>query len=88
MYYEPTQEQQKYIFPVDPFMGSYRITTATQASQGVNKRADDFPTGVVHRDHNRCVVLVDIGDYFCEAIHLIAHAKGNDVCISSYNAFR
>jgi len=77
LYYHTSDEEKRRMFPVDPSIGHTRITSSVSMS-----RVDDFRSVIVERDGNMCV-LTRIRGRLCDAVHLLAHSKGDEVSYSS-----
>ncbi|KAF8062471.1 hypothetical protein FPV67DRAFT_1421605 [Lyophyllum atratum] len=83
LYYHTSNDAKQKMFPVDPNINSGRTNlTSSVATTG---RAQ-FRSDTAARDGNRCV-LTGIRDVFCDAVHLLAHSKG-DTYISAYTQRR
>ena len=72
LYYHTSDAEKQRMFPVDPDMGRTTITSSDATS-----RMPYFHSGVVERD-GACV-LTGIESY-CDAVHLLPHSKGDEVC--------
>jgi hypothetical protein len=76
LYYCIDDEERQMMFPIDPgFIRTQLTSTVTSTRRG------PFRNEVATRDGERCVWTNEILRY-CDAVHLVAHAKGNDVCYS------
>ena len=74
LYYHTSEEKRRRMFPVDPDIGRTRITSSVATA-----RRAHFRDNVAERDGRTCV-LTSIGEAYCDAVHLLAHRKGNEVC--------
>jgi alpha-beta hydrolase superfamily lysophospholipase len=61
------------MFPVDQSIGRTRVTSSVATSW-----ADQFHKVVAERDGNECV-LTRVEVRLCDAVHLLAHGKGDAV---------
>jgi len=77
LFYHTSDEEKRRMFPVDPNIGRTTITSNVPTS-----RMDQFREVVVQRDGNKCV-LARVRGKLCDAIHLLAHSKGDGVHYSS-----
>jgi len=77
LYYHTSDEEKRRMFPTDPDIGRTNITSSVPTSRRTRFRGD-----VQGRDALRCV-LSDIVPSLCDAVHLIAHSKGDAVCYLS-----
>ena len=76
LYYHTSDEEKRRMFPVDPNIGRTRVTSSVATS-----RMDQFREVVAKRDGEECV-LSNMDKRSCEAVHLLAHSKGDAVCYS------
>ena len=77
LYYHTSDEEKRRMFPTDPNIGRTIITSSVTTSQRAR-----FRDGVLERDERRCV-LSDMAGKVCDAVHLVAHGKGDVVCYLS-----
>jgi hypothetical protein len=73
LYYHTTDQEKRYIFPIDPKLVGARTVTSSRTST----RRDDFHDEVENRDEV-CVVTGGPG-FPCDAAHLLPHSKGDKV---------
>ena len=64
------------MFPVDPKIARTNVTSSVATSRRAQFRSD-----TADRDGNRCV-LTGMDELVCDAVHLLAHSKGDTVCYS------
>jgi hypothetical protein len=76
IYYHTSDEEKRRMFTVDPNIGRTRITSSVPTS-----RMGRFREVVAQRDGNACV-LSNVAHEYCDAVHLLAHSKGDAVCYS------
>ncbi|KDR77129.1 hypothetical protein GALMADRAFT_1327451 [Galerina marginata CBS 339.88] len=81
LYYHTSDDEKRRMFPVDPNIGRTNITSSVATS-----RRAQFHSAAAMRDGNRCV-LTGIDEDVCDAVHLLAHSKG-DTYISTYTQRR
>jgi len=62
------------MFPVDPDIGRTQVTSSVHTARGFQ-----FHDAVAERDARRCV-LANMSERNCDAVHLLAHSKGDTVC--------
>jgi hypothetical protein len=77
LYYHTSDEEKRRMFPVDPNIERTSLTSSVPTS-----RTGRFREVVAQRDENACVLSNTEEDY-CDAVHLLAHSKGDAVCYSS-----
>ena len=77
LYYHTNDEEKRRMFPTDPNIGRTTITSSVATSRRARFRDD-----IVERDERRCT-LSNIEEAYCEAVHLVAHGKGDVVCYLS-----
>jgi|SRR6267142_1825808 len=77
LYYHTSDEEKRRMFPVDPNIRRTTITSSVPTS-----RMDQLREVVVQRDGNKCI-LARVPGRLCDAVHLLAHSKGDEVCYSS-----
>ena len=75
LYYHPSDEERRRMFPVD-FDDDRRTSLG---SSSPSTRMEQFATDVGERDGHRCV-LTGAPEFLCDAVHLLAHNKGDEVC--------
>ncbi len=75
LYYHTNDDEKQRIFPVDP----KRMARTAVSSSVVTPRRDNFRTDTANRDGNQCV-LTGSDSLICDAVHLLAHSKGDEVC--------
>jgi hypothetical protein len=73
LYYHTSNEEKRRMFPADPSIGRTIITSSVATSQ-----EGQFPKDVARRDLGMCI-LTSISKSYCDAVHLLAHSKGDDV---------
>ena len=74
LYYHTSEEERRRMFPVDPDIGRTHITSGVTTT-----RRTRFHDDVAERDGRTCV-LTGMIHGVCDAVHLLAHSKGNEVC--------
>ena len=74
LFYHISNEEKQRMFPFDPNMGCTNITTSVATTQ-----REKFRDEVAVRDGRQCV-LTGVDDVSCDAVHLVAHSKGDIVC--------
>jgi hypothetical protein len=74
LYYHTSNKEQQKMFPVDPDIGNTDITSDVLTDGEVH-----FNDRVAERDKRHCI-LTDTMERFCDATHLLAHSKGDEVC--------
>jgi hypothetical protein len=74
LYYHTSNEERQKMFPVDSNI-RHTHTTSSVLTDG---RAL-FNDMVAERDRGQCV-LTGMGERYCNAIHLLAYSKGDEVC--------
>jgi hypothetical protein len=72
LYYHTSEEEKRRMFPVDPDM-----RTSVTSSLATTRRVH-FSGDVAKRDRGTCV-MTGAGWQTCDAAHLLAHAKGDNV---------
>ena len=77
LYYHTSDEEKRRMFPTDPNIGRTNITSSVATS-----RRARFRDNIVERDERQCT-LSNIEETYCEAVHLVAHSKGDVVCYLS-----
>ncbi|KDR76447.1 hypothetical protein GALMADRAFT_446224 [Galerina marginata CBS 339.88] len=80
-YHYTSDDERRRIFPVDPKIARTTTTSSVATSRRVNFRSD-----AADRDGSRCV-LTGIFHVVCDAVHLLAHSKG-DAYISTFAEHR
>ena len=80
LYYHISDEEKRRMFPVDPNIQRTSITSSA-ASTG----KDHFRQEVAIRDGNQCL-LTGVAPAYCQAVHLLAHSKGDSVCSSYFQS--
>ena len=73
LYYHTSEEERRRMFPIDPDIGRTNI-----ASSVATTRRARFHDDVAERDGRTCV-LTGVDEEFCDAVHLLAHSKGDRV---------
>ena len=68
------------MFPVDPDIGRTHDTSSVYVAPGV-----PFHDRVAERDTRQCVVA-SLMEWICDAVHLLPHSKGDEVC-NTYSHF-
>jgi hypothetical protein len=76
LYYHTSDDEGRRMFPVDPNIGRTNVTSSCATTQ----RAE-FNEEVANRDGRTCA-LTGIEAMYCDAVHLLAHSKGDTVCYS------
>ena len=71
LYYHTTDEERRRMFPADPNIGRTKITSSVTST-----RKDQFHDEVAERDGKMCV-WTRWEEEVCEAVHLLAHSKGD-----------
>jgi hypothetical protein len=74
LYYHTSDEERRRMFPADPNTGHTHITSSVATT-----RRAQFRDGVAERDGRECV-LSGMEETSCDAVHLLAHNKGDAVC--------
>ena len=77
LYYHINDEEKRRTFPADPYIGRTDVTSSVATSRRARFRGD-----VLERDGSHCVLSNIIAKY-CDAVHLVAHSKGDAVCYLS-----
>jgi len=77
LYYHTSDEEKRRMFPADPYIGRTDVTSSVSTS-----RRDQFSDDLLRRDERRCV-LSNLSEEFSDAVHLVAHSKGDAVCYHS-----
>jgi len=80
LYYFITNAEKQRMFPIDTDIGRARVTSSVHIA-----REGQFHDGVADRDVRSCV-LADMWEGNCDAVHLLPHSKGHEVCYS-YSQF-
>jgi hypothetical protein len=75
LYYHTNDEEKRRMFPTDPNIGRKNVTDSVATT-----RRSRFREDVVERDG--VCVLSGAGLRYCDAVHLLAHYKGDSVCYS------
>ena len=79
LYYHTTTQERERMFPIDPDI------TRTQITSSVLTDLSGFRADISERDREQCVLTgMPSSEGLCDAAHLIAHSKGNDVCFSYF----
>lgn len=73
LYYHLSDEEKRRMFPLDP-----QIARSSVTSSDATPRRDRFRSEVANRDGNICVAI-RCGEDWCDAVHLLAHNKGDTV---------
>ncbi|PPQ85754.1 hypothetical protein CVT25_003071 [Psilocybe cyanescens] len=81
LYYHTSDEEKQRMFPVDPNIANTSVTSSVATTRRAQLRSK-----AAVRDGNRCV-LSGMPEIFCDAVHLLAHSKG-DIYISIYTQRR
>ena len=81
LYYHTSDEEKRRMFPADPAMGRTDITSSIATSRRVYFRDE-----VAERDGGTCV-MTGLESHNCNAVHLLAHDKGDAVCHSHSSLF-
>jgi len=76
LYYYINDDEKRRMFPVDPDIGRTHVTSSVHTARGFQ-----FYGAVADRDERSCV-LADLLEFYCDAAHLVAHSKGDEVCYS------
>jgi len=76
LYYHISDKERRRMFPVDPDIGRTNITSSVATTRRAQFRDD-----VAERDGRECV-LTGLEETYCDAVHLLAHSKGDAVCYS------
>jgi hypothetical protein len=76
LYYHTSDEERRRVFPVDPNIGRTNITSSVASTRRAQFRDD-----VAERDGRMCV-LTSMNQEYCDAVHLLAHSKGDTVYYS------
>ena len=76
LYYHTSDEERRKMFPVDPNIGRTNVTSTCATT-----RRAEFNEEVANRDGRTCT-LTSIEAMYCDAVHLLAHSKGDTVCCS------
>lgn len=71
LYYYVSDKERVHMCPMDPEFAKSKLTS----SEATSRRAD-FRETVGNRDGNQCV-LTNGGEVLCDAVHLVAHGKGD-----------
>jgi len=72
-----SDEERRRAFPADPNIGRTNMTSSVATSR--RARRVRFCGDLLELDDSRCV-LSDIDEMSCNAVHLVAHSKGDAVC--------
>lgn len=78
LYYHTTLEERRRMFPIDPTGGRTHVTSSVSI-----RRRNDFRDDVAERDGRRCL-LTGVEEIFCDAVHVLPHSKGDEVCYSYF----
>ena len=76
LYYHTSDEERRRM-SIDPDLARTRITESFSTS-----RRAHFPSDVAKRDGWMCVLYPGMTAEFCDAVHLLPHSKGDEVCHS------
>ena len=76
LYYHTNDEEKRRMFPADP---NTQRTSVPQSDSFVTTRRARFREDVAKRDSGVCL-LAGMGQLYCDAVHLVAHHKGDSVC--------
>jgi hypothetical protein len=79
LFYHTSDEERRKMFPIDPHIGRSRVTSSISTS-----RRNSFRNEVAERDGEVCV-LTGFEETACDAVHLLPHSKGDNVCCSTFN---
>ncbi|EAU82801.2 hypothetical protein CC1G_11318 [Coprinopsis cinerea okayama7 len=82
LYYHRDNEEKKRFSPLEPRFRGTRIT-----SSAATPWRSAFREDVARRDGGTCVLSTDHPDEVCDAVHLVAHSKG-DTYIAMYTQHR
>ena len=74
LHYYISDDEKRRIFPFDPDIGRTHVTSSLHTARGFR-----FHDVVAERDARRCV-LANMSEENCDAVHLLAHSKGDTVC--------
>ena len=74
LFYYISDDEKRRMFPVDPAIGRTHDTSSVHVAQGV-----PFHDRVAERDTRQCVVA-SMMEWACDAVHLLPHSKGDEVC--------
>ena len=74
LYYHTSIRERERAFPIDPDIARTQVTSSVHTD-----RREDFRAEVLARDRGQCV-LTELEADTCDAVHLIAHSKSDDVC--------
>ena len=77
LYYHTNNEERRRMFPVDPDLARSHITDSIHTTRSAHFRDD-----VAERDGWMCVLYPEMTAEFCDAVHLLPHSKGDEVCYS------
>ncbi|TFK17470.1 hypothetical protein FA15DRAFT_577254, partial [Coprinopsis marcescibilis] len=80
LYYRLNDQEKGRMFPVDPKIGR------THTTSSATTRRFQFRSDISERDGGTCV-LTGMDDIFCDAVHLLAHSKG-DAYITTFTQRR
>jgi hypothetical protein len=62
-------------------MSVYPDLTRTRSTESIpTSRRAHFPSDVAERDGWMCVLYPGMTAEFCDAVHLLPHSKGDEVC--------
>lgn len=83
LYYHTSIQEMERMFPIDPDITRTQITSSVLTDQS------SFCADVSERDREQCILTGIPSSHglcqgLCDATHLIAHSKGNDVCNSYF----
>ncbi|KAF8954988.1 hypothetical protein BDZ97DRAFT_1861946 [Flammula alnicola] len=81
LYYYTSDDEKRRMYPLDPNIERTSVTSSVAPTRRAQFRSD-----TAERDGNRCV-LTGMRELFCDAVHLLAHSKG-DTYISTYTQRR
>lgn len=76
LYYDVDADERRRMFPTDPRLQNTNPETITSSSDSWG----EFSGEIKQRDGSRCV-LSESHESLCNAAHLLAHSKGDSICI-------
>lgn len=74
LYYHTSDEERQMMFPIDPYFFRTGLTSGM-----ISPWSETFHSEVAKRDGGACV-WTRVGGIFCDAVHLVAQSKGDNVC--------
>ena len=69
-----SDDEKRRMFPVDPDIGRAHVTSTVHRAPG-----GQFYDGVAKQDERKCLIT-KIMELLCDAVHLLAHSKSDEVC--------